>query len=185
MAKTAKLKKKPASANSRASRRAESPSLNLDKSTTSVKPPVDDAAARPAVLGAQNAGISKRKKQKPMSRQQRLRHQKGLERADIVIDKTEKKIAKSAIKGKVVKERSAAWEDLNGKITGEIQPAKLPKLIDRTHEDAMEEDAGWEDVSEEAVVVDQATHAVSGAEREVKIAEEPLPSATDDLDEVL
>ncbi|KAK5012296.1 hypothetical protein LTR60_004453, partial [Cryomyces antarcticus] len=79
----------------------------------------------------------------------------------------------------------AAWEDLNGKITGEIQPAKLPKLIDRTHEDAMEEDAGWEDVSEEAVVVDQATHAVSGAEREVKIAEEPLPSATDDLDEVL
>ncbi|KAK5232762.1 hypothetical protein LTR16_012704, partial [Cryomyces antarcticus] len=53
-----------------------------------------------------NAGISKRKKQKPMSRQQRLRHQKGLERADIVIDKTEKKIAKSAIKGKVFKERS-------------------------------------------------------------------------------
>ena len=41
-----------------------------------------------------------------MTRQQRLRQQKGLERADMNVDKLENKIAKSKVKSKVIKERS-------------------------------------------------------------------------------
>lgn len=41
-----------------------------------------------------------------MSRQQRLRQEKALQRAEIVVDKTEVKVAKSVGKGKAVRERS-------------------------------------------------------------------------------
>jgi hypothetical protein len=49
-----------------------------------------------------------------MTRAQRLRHEKGLERAAAVIDKQHVKIVKSLDKEKIVKERSKGWEDVNG-----------------------------------------------------------------------
>lgn len=42
---------------------------------------------------------------KPMSRAQKQRQAKGLERAEVVLDKTESKVAKSREKGRTVKER--------------------------------------------------------------------------------
>lgn len=96
------------SIHSRAAKRASSPSLNLDKSLTSIKPPAESSNLRSSVLSVHNgAGITKRKaKGKPMSRQQRRRQENRSERAEAVIDKTEKKVEKSLVKGKVVKERS-------------------------------------------------------------------------------
>ncbi|KAJ9665685.1 hypothetical protein H2201_004169 [Coniosporium apollinis] len=114
MAKTAKLKKKPASLNSRAARREASPSLNLDKSLKTMKPPSD---SRPSVLAPQNAGITKKsKKSKPMSRAQRLRHEKTMENAERDMDKHERKVERSKGRGRRVQERAKNWEELNGRI---------------------------------------------------------------------
>lgn len=92
-----KVKRKGVSVHSRAARRAGSPSLNLDKSITAVKAR-SEKEDKPKFLGAQNGGINKKKKAKPMTRQQRLRHEKGLERADVNVSKLEKKVAGSTLR---------------------------------------------------------------------------------------
>ncbi|KAK4997310.1 hypothetical protein LTR66_003247 [Elasticomyces elasticus] len=139
MAKIPKIKKRGVSMRSRAARRETSPSLNLDKSLTSSKPPTETYEySKPAVLAAHNAGISKKKKPKQMSRQQRLRHQKGLERADVNVGKLEKKVTKSTAKSKRIKERAAAWEDLNGNIAGSTakgHPVVAQEAVDEPTED--------------------------------------------------
>ena len=57
-----------------------------------------------------NAGITKRKgKGKALSRHQRLRLEKVMQRAEVVMDKTEKKVERSNGKVKVVKERSVCY----------------------------------------------------------------------------
>lgn len=111
------------SLHSRAARRATSPSLNTDKSLKNITPPDSTSTPHPAMLSAQNAGISKKKRQKPLSRQQRLRQRKGVARADAVSDKLEKKVAKSLGSKKNIKERSKAWEEIDGKIRSG-KPAK-------------------------------------------------------------
>ncbi|KAK2873737.1 hypothetical protein FQN49_002116 [Arthroderma sp. PD_2] len=119
MAKTPKLKSnaKSKSTHSRAARREVSPSLNVDKSLTSLPRAERTGTSVPSVLGAQhNSGISKKGK-KPKSRAQRLRQEKGLERAEVVIDKREKKITRSVRKGTGVKARKATWDELNKRIT--------------------------------------------------------------------
>lgn len=94
------------SVKSRAARRATSPSIDVDKSIKDAKPPPEKEAI-PAVLAARNdSGISKKKKQKPMSRQKRLRQEKGLQRADIVIDKLESRVVKSKTKAQTIKDRA-------------------------------------------------------------------------------
>lgn len=134
MGRTGKLKKKSTSIHSRAARRDKSPS-DVNKSLDSV--PRAEATAKPSsVLAAHsNAGITKKKsKSKALSRAQRLRQQKSIERAESVIDQLESKVAKSVGKMKSISERKvklpavhliwystkiymvqAQWEDLNGK----------------------------------------------------------------------
>jgi hypothetical protein len=107
---------------SRAARRAASPSIDLDKSLKPAAAPSTRDPASPSrpskskahALGTQNAGIQKKQKKGNMTRAQRLRHEKGLERAAAVIDKQHVKIVKSLDKEKIVKERSKGWEDVNG-----------------------------------------------------------------------
>lgn len=124
-----------ASAHSRAARRAASPSLDLDKSITSLKAPAES----PKALGVQNAGISKKQNAgKRMTRAQRMRHEKGVERADRNFDVHETKVIKSAARGKRVKERAVCfvglifpsiqlthmqsdWQDLNKKLETLVQ----------------------------------------------------------------
>ncbi|KAF2023526.1 hypothetical protein EK21DRAFT_105240 [Setomelanomma holmii] len=118
MAKTAKVKKRQVTVHSRAARRAASPSIDLDKklkqSTRDSASPSRPAQTKHHALAAQNAGIQKKAKKGNMTRAQRLRHQKGLERAAAVLDKRQVKVVKSLDKEKVVKERSKGWEDVNG-----------------------------------------------------------------------
>ncbi|KKZ66464.1 hypothetical protein EMCG_07799 [[Emmonsia] crescens] len=127
MAKTPKLKAKTASKSlhSRAAKRAVSPT---DKSLLKSLPrPEPTPTVKPHVLSAQhNSGITKKSKSKQMTRAQRRRQEKGLERAEFVMDKTEKKLAKSVGKAKVVKERSSTWEEMNQKAL-----AALGKLTSR------------------------------------------------------
>ncbi|RJE18872.1 hypothetical protein PHISCL_08788 [Aspergillus sclerotialis] len=108
-------KSKSNSARSRAARRAASPSLDLDKSLTSLPRVEEDNVLRDSILADRaNAGVTKKQsKPKAKTRAQRLRQQKGLERAEIVMDQLEVKVAGSVKRGKNVKARRADWDDLN------------------------------------------------------------------------
>ncbi|KAL1956047.1 hypothetical protein VTO42DRAFT_7862 [Malbranchea cinnamomea] len=115
MGKTPKLKSGSVSKHSRAARRAASPSLDLDKSITTLPRVEEDVSTRSSFLAAQhNSGVSKKSKIKQKTRAQKRRQAKGIERAEMVMDKIQIKVAKSVERGKRVKARKAAWEDLNG-----------------------------------------------------------------------
>ncbi|KAI9740266.1 MAG: hypothetical protein M1834_004844 [Cirrosporium novae-zelandiae] len=109
-----KVEQRSKSIHSRAARRAGSPSLGVNKSQRSLEAPEDSAAVRPHVLAAHHGDAIKKKKSKRETRQQRLRREKGLERAEIVMDQLEKKVAKSVVKEKTIKARRANWQELNG-----------------------------------------------------------------------
>ncbi|KAL4901666.1 hypothetical protein BDW74DRAFT_72205 [Aspergillus multicolor] len=105
------------SKHSRAARRAASPSVDLDKSLANLPRPEDTPLPRESVLADRaKAGVTKKQsKPKALSRAQRARQQKGLERAEAVMDQHEIKLAKSNNRAKAVKNRRADWSDLNGK----------------------------------------------------------------------
>lgn len=65
------------------------------------------SAERPSILAERaNAGIQKKqKKDTKLSKAQRLRQQKGMDRAEAVLDQLEIKKAKSLARGKVVNAR--------------------------------------------------------------------------------
>ncbi|KAL4920574.1 ribosome biogenesis protein Alb1 [Aspergillus aurantiobrunneus] len=100
-------KARPLSKHSRAARRAASPSLDLDKSLTSLPRAEDTVMQRESVLADRaKAGVSKKQtKPKAKSRAQRLRQQKGMDRAEAVLDQLEIKVAKSNNRAKTVKSR--------------------------------------------------------------------------------
>ncbi|KAL8371822.1 hypothetical protein RB595_001562 [Gaeumannomyces hyphopodioides] len=112
------MAKKSPSKHSRAARRATSPSIDTDKSLKNVKPPAESVNQRPAVLAAQHgAGVSKKPKKSgrkavPSSRARR-RHEKGMDRAEAVMDRTLSKIEKSKGQARTVQGRRKAWEDIN------------------------------------------------------------------------
>jgi hypothetical protein len=62
-----------------------------------------------------NSGVSKRKKKTEMSRNQKLRAQKAMEKADILADRMEIKVKRSEGKSKVIQSRSKEWTDVNAK----------------------------------------------------------------------
>ncbi|CAG8034611.1 unnamed protein product [Penicillium salamii] len=103
---------------SRAARRAASPSMDLDKSVTSLPRAESPSTQGPAVLADRaNAGVMKKQKKKndKVSRAQRLRQQKGMDRAEAVLDQLEIKKAKSFARARVVDGRRADWEETNRK----------------------------------------------------------------------
>ncbi|KAJ5243034.1 uncharacterized protein N7469_001361 [Penicillium citrinum] len=105
-------KNKPSGQNTRAARRAATPE---DKSLAALPRAESPTAQRPSLLVERaNAGVQKKKKEnKKISRAQRLRQQKGMERAEAVLDQLEIKKAKSNNRAKTVKTRRAEWEDTN------------------------------------------------------------------------
>lgn len=92
--------------NTRAARRAASPSLDVDRSL--INAPRMESSPEPrssALSDRSGAGIQKKQKQKRMSRAQRMRQQKGMDRAEAVLDQLEIKKARSLNRGKTVKAR--------------------------------------------------------------------------------
>ncbi|RKF55812.1 hypothetical protein OnM2_086009 [Erysiphe neolycopersici] len=106
-----------ASVHSRAARRLTSPSIDLDKSLKYIKPPSYTKKSRPSILEIHHgAGVTKKTKthrKSVLSAKARRRHEKGLDHAVAVLERTEKKIKKSKVKAKVSQERSINWEDVN------------------------------------------------------------------------
>ncbi|KAF1957758.1 hypothetical protein CC80DRAFT_442665 [Byssothecium circinans] len=203
MAKTAKIKKKQSTLHSRAARRAVSPTdhsltKSAPKTRDSVSPAPDASSAKPHVLAARNAGISK-SKSKPLKRAQRLRQQKGMERAEENMDKLELKRAKSFGKEKKVKQRAKAWDEVNeaglsrkkskkGMVGGDafegldeeegLRRGQRKWELDEEMEDG-DGDAGEVDAKEDAMVPTEVTGEVK--EVEVVVPETvPLPVAEED-----
>jgi predicted RNase H-like nuclease (RuvC/YqgF family) len=112
MAKTAKVKKREVSIHSRAARRGE------DSARPEVIAKPEETDYKPWLHNAQNAGIHKRKKVKSLTRQQKMRQQKGLEHAERNLDKLEKKVTDSKGRAKKVQARRQDWEELNDRIAG-------------------------------------------------------------------
>jgi hypothetical protein len=110
-----------------------------------------------------------------MTRAQRLRHQKGLERAADVIDKRHVKVVKSLDKENVAKERSKGWEDVNGDGKRKKKGANAFEELD---EDAQQkrEEREWvsdEEMDDTEVVVQEGSDTITD---EVKGAGKPLDS---------
>ncbi|KAF5131373.1 hypothetical protein E5D57_007728 [Metarhizium anisopliae] len=112
-------KSKGPSKHSRAARRATSPSIDTDKSLKDIPLPKrsTSSAPRPSVLAVHRAaGISKKSKPVRKSRltsKMRKRHEKGLEMAEAITERTGKKIEQSIGRAKNVQRRSRTWEDIN------------------------------------------------------------------------
>lgn len=171
---------------SRAARRAASPSIDLDKklkqTTRDSTSPSRPSQAKPHALAAQNAGIQKKQKKGNMTRAQRLRHQKGLERAADVLDKREVKVVKSLGKEKNIKERSKGWEDVNGE--GGKKKRKSAAVGDDAGMDEEEKRKEREWVSDDDMDdTDTTAPAVQDVEAngESKPASIPLPEVEDEL----
>lgn len=112
MAKVAKVKKREPTVHSRAHRRNASPP---PKELTVKTPAVADGSEyKPWLHNAQNAGISKKKRSKQMTRQQKVRQQKAMEKADANLDKLATKVDHSKARGRKVQARRVEWEELNG-----------------------------------------------------------------------
>ncbi|KAK3632895.1 hypothetical protein LTR56_016074 [Elasticomyces elasticus] len=153
MAKTPKVKKREVSFRSRAARRGASPPVK--DAPANAKPAVKETEYKPWLHNAQNAGISKKQKVKPLKRQQKVRQAKAMEKADAVVDKLERKVADSKARSKRIQSRAKAWEELN-------EQAVLKKTVI------------------EAKVEEDATAAAEKDEDEVKMDDvtEPEPENT-------
>ena len=161
---------------SRAARRGASPPA---KPLTATKAQAKETEYKPWLHNAQNAGITKKQKVKPLKRQQKVRQQKAMEKADAVVDKLERKVADSKARSKRIQSRAKAWDELNAR------PAKVEKTLgeEGALSDGMTEEGdghGMEDVEvaepESAVtVVDPSSAALATA---------TAPEVEEEIDEV-
>ncbi|KAJ5617013.1 hypothetical protein N7537_002127 [Penicillium hordei] len=160
-------KSKNQSQRSRAARRAASPSLDLDKSVTSLPRAESPTTTRPSVLADRaTSGIQKKqKKNDKVSRAQRLRQQKGMDRAEAVMDQLEIKKAKSLARGKTVNSRRADWEDTNRRTLAF---------------NALPQDDDDEDEDDEAMAEDSASSKIPVVKNIFQIATEDSNPAIDD-----
>ncbi|EMC97855.1 hypothetical protein BAUCODRAFT_67090 [Baudoinia panamericana UAMH 10762] len=111
MAKTPKVKKREVSFRSRAARRGISP----PPKDLAVKAPVKETDYKPWLHNTQTGGISKKTKVKQLSRGQKLRQQRALEKADATVNKLERKVADSKARSKKIQARAKDWNELNGR----------------------------------------------------------------------
>ncbi|KAK4553828.1 hypothetical protein LTR86_009003 [Recurvomyces mirabilis] len=161
MAKTAKPKQRDISLHSRAARRGASPpskDLLVKKSyasATATGAKKEESDYKPWLHSTQTGGISKNQKTKQLTRQQKVRAQKAVEKADAVKGKFETKVRDSKARSKRVQNRAKQWEELNADagVGGVVGEGKRKKdVVGRDGEGDGEEGGGvWEDVEEDDV----------------------------------
>ena len=99
------------------------------------------ADATPMLAARSNGGISKAKRKvKPMKRGQRARQERGLARAEVVMDQLAKKVDSVQSRDKKRRERRAIWEEVND--ASKEEKRKTPKLPTGPTDSEEEE---WED----------------------------------------
>ena len=163
---------------SRAARRAASPSAK----EPAVKSAVVETEYKPWLHSAQNAGIGQKKKAKSLSRQQKMRQQRGLEHAERNLDRLEKKVTDSKKREKKVNSRRMDWEELNGSVIGKENQSEAPADAEKPAETS--KDDGMQGVAmldlEQPLPSRVAETALEGGEQ-VEANAEPTG---EDLDEI-
>ncbi|MCJ1461928.1 hypothetical protein MMC07_000528 [Pseudocyphellaria aurata] len=155
MAKTPKLKKSTPSLHSRASKRTLPSSLDT-------RNPPSPSLERPApsvLLHHHGAGVTKRKAGKGPKRQQRLRQERGMARAEKVRDVRAVKREKSVGRKKVARERGIKWEELNEKIMASGKRKK-----DRANASEVAKMDEWQDEDEHGDLQEPARVGVGDEE---------------------
>lgn len=143
--------------------------------------------ATPVLVARPGSGIQKtRKKQKPMKRGQRARQEKGLARAEIVMDQLERKKVDSQDKMKKVRSRRAVWDEINGEAKEERR--KAPKFLELVEGNDDQENGEWEDVDEqgdqEMKVVDGVELPGNAAVNKLVVVDRTASNAGSDLDDI-
>ncbi|KAF9771557.1 hypothetical protein IL306_010820 [Fusarium sp. DS 682] len=168
-------KKKAPSIHSRAARRATDIDIDTDKSLKEVKPPPRDAPHRPSVLAAQHsAGITKKAKRgrkEKMSAKARRRHEKGLEMAAAIMERTKNKVEKSKGRGRNIQQRSKNWDEINRA----AEEAEGVESDEEVKEQGFDMDEDMDGANEETLTAPTEVTAPAAV---------PLP-ADDDGDEIL
>jgi len=159
---------------SRAARRGASPPAK----DSAVKPSAKETDYKPWLHNAQNAGITKKQKAKPLKRQQKVRQQRAMEKADAVVDKLERKVADSKARSKRIQSRAKAWEELNAQSASVKKTAADETVVQDAMVGAEDErqEKNMEDVAmpvplAEDVNVDVAGMAVMAAEIDAEVDE--------------
>lgn len=163
---------------SRAAKRASSPSIDTDKSLKNVKAPVE-TVYRPQVLSPhQGAGVSKKKngRKAQLSSKAKRRQEKGMDRAEAIMDRTSTKIEKSKYKGRNVQERAKNWEALNKKAQEAVQAAM-------NKENEISEDEDTDEAQSQGEVEMGDTSAAPVASNAVQSI--TLPAPVEDDEEIL
>ena len=134
-----------------------------------------------------NSGITKvqSKKKKPMKRGQRARQERGLEKAEIVMDRLEKKVAGSESEDEEDrKDRAAVWDEINE--ASKEEKRKTPKWS--VLNDEQEANGEWEDEQEdddaEMKVVDGVELPASAAATKLVVVDRTASAAGSDIDEI-
>ncbi|POS80009.1 hypothetical protein DHEL01_v201582 [Diaporthe helianthi] len=166
----AKQKGKAPSIHSRAARRATSPSINTDKSLKDARPPPESADARPSVLGLhQGAGVTKKTKRgrkAVLSTRARRRHERGLERAEEIVDRTSNKVLRSKKAAANLAGRKKGWDDVNAQVSAEavgVGAASLNKFAGLADGGDDDEEADVEELDDEMWNAEKGTSLVASA----------------------
>ena len=109
-----------------------------------------------------------------MSTKAKKRQQKGMDRAEAVMDKKEKKIEKSKGRARTVQERAKAWDDLNKKM---LSKKAAQEAFGK--EEWVEDDGDME-VEEEVQDVQEGCEPAAEITTEV-MATDPEPQSTTPL----
>lgn len=121
-----------------------------------------------------------------MKRGQRARQERGLARAEIVMDQLEQKKVDSQKKMKKVRGRRAIWDEINGEAKEEQR--KAPKLFASTEGNADGENEEWEDVDEqgdqEMKTVDGVKLPATAAVTKLVVVDRTASNAGSDLDDI-
>lgn len=121
-----------------------------------------------------------------MKRGQRARQEQVLARAEVVMDKLERRKVDSQQKMKKVRGRRAVWDEINGEAKEEQRKAPKFMALVEGNEDAENED--WEDVDEqgdqEMKSVDGVKLPASAAVSKLVVVDRTASNAGSDLDEI-
>ena len=153
--------------NSRAARRGEEPP---SKDLLVSKAPKEEIDYKPWLHTPQSAGVGKKKKTKQLTRQQRARQQKLFEKADVNVNKLERKVADSKARAKRVQARAKDWEELNNELEGEKEPKDVKEV-----EAVVDEPTTTGEPPEETVMAD--IHVPVTEKADDGVAEDPVAGA--------
>lgn len=104
------------------------------------------SAPTPLLAARPNSGVTKaKKKQKPLTKGQRRRHEKGLARAEVVQDQLFKKADDASSKSKKRRDRKKLWDDVN---SGASKFDKTKAILGENVDDAENEEWVDEDMGD-------------------------------------